>query len=174
MNVNINGGYFATGSPYDMGKKMEVLQAYLEVVGDDPDTPKFHVKLVLAMASSLCWQWQRYPLDMPTRSSASTLLQGLWRTQRRHNNASIQKRQQYTKIGAEELILLLALQAEDDSQYLVDYQRKLYQTMGVCVCFFKDVYNDSVRANPLMTFVQKIGEVVRRILSQMLCRIMGS
>jgi hypothetical protein len=37
MNVNQNGDYYAAGVPYDMSKKMEVLQAYLNLMRElDP------------------------------------------------------------------------------------------------------------------------------------------
>ena len=42
-------------------------------------------------------------------------------------------RRQYTKLGPEASIFLLALRAEDDQQILVDYQRKLAEETGVHV-----------------------------------------
>jgi hypothetical protein len=48
--------------------------------------------------------------------------------------ALAEKRRQFTKIGPEEsIVLLAALRAEDDQQWLIHYQQKLYAATGVLV-----------------------------------------
>lgn len=47
MHMNENGGYFESSVPYSMGKKLDVLQAYLEIVGDKaPELTKILSKQV--------------------------------------------------------------------------------------------------------------------------------
>jgi transposase len=154
MNVNQNGGYYAAGVPYDMSKKMEVLQAYLDLMRElDPagaNTPKIHAEVVAATA--------KVSIGYADKVIREYLVSGAIADPRLGKQDLADKRRQFTKIGPEESNVLLALRAEDDQQWLIHYQQKLYAATGVLVgtstidVFFKTrfKYKGCLRKAPLV------------------------
>jgi hypothetical protein len=145
MNVNQNGGYYAAGVPYDMSKKMEVLQAYLDLMRElDPagaNTTKIHAEVVAAAA--------KVSIGYADKVIREYLVSGAIADPRLGKQDLADKRRQFTKIGPEESNVLLALRAEDDQQWLIHYQQKLYAATGWGWCTCGDVYNRRILQDSL-------------------------
>ena len=108
------------GVPYDMRKKIEVLHAFLEATENHGDgRARHHLDAVAEMT--------KVSKTYAHKVITEYLSTGAIEDTKTEEKALAQARQQYTKLGPEESLVLLALRAEDDQQYLVDYQRKLLE-----------------------------------------------
>ena len=126
MNLNTNGGFYIKGVAYNMTKKMEVLQVFLQsTTDDDRSKGKIHLDQVAKTAGVSMGYAHKVITEY---LSTGALEDPKWST-----NQLSEVRRNYTKLGPEESIVLLALRAEDDQQFLVDYQEKLLKTTGVLV-----------------------------------------
>ena len=151
MNINDNGGYYENGVSYDMGKKMEVLQAYLSSPQKNGrDRVNLNVELVAKTAM--------VSVGFAHKVITEYLATGALGDPKGAQGELAATRKNYTKLGPEESIFLLALRAEDDTQLLVDYKQKLFQATGVAVScatidrFFKNRFehSGSLRKAPLV------------------------
>ena len=151
MDVNNNGGYYENGISYNMGKKMEVLQAYLlspPKNGRDNNQLNIHHIAKTTMVST------GYAHKVITEYLAT----GALGDPKSARVEMAETRKNYTKLGPEESIFLLALRSEDNTQLLVDYKQKLFLATGVSVAtctidrFFKNRfdYKGSLRKAPLV------------------------
>jgi hypothetical protein len=154
MITNNNGGYYEIGAPYDMSKKMEVLSVFLRLQGGDVDFRTFVGKIqVNAVAEEA-----KVSIGYAHKVIMEYLVSGSIINPKQSTKELAVTRREYTKIGPEESIYLLALRAEDDRQLLVHYQAKLVRATGVLVgtstidAFFKSrfEFKGGLRKAPLV------------------------
>ena len=130
MDVNSHGGYYKHGARYTIEKRLEVIQIFLELqqVGGDPNyrnRGRLCTREVAEMAKvSISYAYHVISEYMETGGIKDTEV-------RKAEVAKI--RQQYTKIGPLETLVLLSLRSENDQMLLVEYKNNLRRITGANV-----------------------------------------
>ena len=137
MDINDHGGYYHQGSSYGIDKRMAVIEAFLDRQKADVDMDEemeqdgrsfgaLHIREVAAD----CRVGVRFAYNVVQEYLAL----GYVREPSESQDDLREIRQQYTKLGPEESLVLLALRCENDQQLLTDYQRGLQLATGTVVC----------------------------------------